>query len=116
MYSQKIKNQRMEIVNNHIAKGIIQIFENEKLLVEIELKNPAGNIENGILSLSGLPLQGIAISGGKADRANIIEKDLKTIAIEGLSVGVKDKNINIDNDNIEVNQIIQLKSGVMVHG
>lgn len=118
-YSIKIKQERMSVVNEHISGGKIEIYTSnyEKLLVKIELSNPAGVTLNNRLSLIGLPLSGIALADGEAEIAKITKGDVvETLAINNLIVGKSNAHLILDNTNIAVGQTVIIREGEIIHG
>lgn len=118
-YSIDIRNQRMNIVKEHINGGAVQIYTDDykRLLVEIPLADPCGDVKSGVLRLDRLPLSGVAIAEGKAGICRIIKNDINaTIAIDGLSVGQDVANIVIDGIDIVIGQTVRITSGVIIHG
>jgi hypothetical protein len=117
LYSNTIKEERMNVVKTALNGGKLNIYsaEYQDLLVSINLENISALVVNGILTLLGTPLVGIAILTGTAEIARLLNSSGEVVA-EGLTVGLAGTNLVIDAIAINTTQIVRLNSGIIIHG
>jgi hypothetical protein len=116
-YVNSIKQARMQIVANNLNLGKLDIYNAGylSLLVSIVLQNPSAVVSGGILQILGVPISSEAIGTGNAVIANFVDSVNNPVA-EGLTVGMSAANIIIDKTNISSGQIVNLTSGIIIHG
>jgi hypothetical protein len=124
-YHNDVKTTRMTAVLDAIdAGGAIGTLElctaaYAGMLVSIDLVRPCGVVlgDPAALEFSGVPLSGTAAATGTAAAARIKDSAGKII-VSGLTVGAVGSGANIEIDSVSISngQVVNLTSGLLIHG
>lgn len=120
-YSTAVKNARLQAVISALGTagtlviGTSALAGSTGVLATIPLQNPAATVNNGVLTLAGLPLTANATATGTAARAELRDS-AGTVVCTGLTVGTSGTDIIINATAVSNGQTVQVTAGTITHG
>lgn len=120
-YSTAVKNARLQAVITALGTAGTLVIGTSALagatgvLATIPLQNPAATVNNGVLTLAGLPLTANASATGTAARAELRDS-AGTVVCTGLTVGTSGTDIIINATAVSNGQTVQVTAGTITHG
>lgn len=124
VYSNAVKDNRLQQViaaidagagNGTLVIGTSALSGATGVLATITLAKPSATKLNGVLTISGVPLQVAASAAGTAAKAELRDSTGLVVA-SNLTVGTSATDIIINSVTISTNQIVQITSGTITHG
>lgn len=109
-YTAEIKAARMSVVAAALSGGALELFEGPRLIARVPLTS--GTVEGAELSFG--VAEGLGITDGDADRAQLVGPDLSPVAT-GLSVGVLRGDVRMDSTDVRAGQTVRIISAVLRH-
>jgi hypothetical protein len=121
-YNNNVKNTRLAAVVSAIGGTGKLVIGTASLaggasgvLASVDLANPAFTVDNGVMTLGGLPLTAIAANAGTAALAELRAGNGVVVA-DQLTVGTSNTDIIINTVNVSQGQTIQIIGGSITHG
>jgi hypothetical protein len=119
VYATTLKNTRMgDVVTAIGTAGKIKIgtAAMASVLAQISLANPAGTVNNGVLTFAGVPLtEQSADANGTAAAAQVVDS-AGDVIISGLTVSSSSGDIILSSTNIVAGQPVTITAASITHG
>lgn len=115
-YAPIVKAARLEATLEYLNGGRIELLlANGVLAARIDLDDPAGLVFAGLLKFSGFPKFGMVQQAGNIAKASLVDRAGALVA-RGLTVGVKDADVLLDNVTVRPENLVKLLSAEIRHG
>lgn len=121
VYSNTLKDARMQAVVTALGSGAVLVLGTSALsgatgvLATIALNSPSFTVLNGVLTLSGVPLEDDATGTGTVAKAELRASG-GAVVLSGLTVGTSGTDVLINATAISTGQTIQVTLGTITHG
>ena len=123
-YRTSLKTTRMTATRDDIDSGAgagklkIGTAAMAEVLCIIPLSDPCGSVTDGVLTLSGMPLEADCetFSGTKTAAEAIITTSADDTVVSGLTVGTSGSHINLDSVSMTSGKNVRINSATITHG
>jgi hypothetical protein len=121
IYNDTVKEARLDVVIAAIDAGAsfgyleIGTAGFGTILATVVFEDPSATATADVLTIAGVPIEGVADNTGEAAEARIRDSDDNDI-VTGLTVGVGTGNVQLLSTSIVQGQLVTLLSGTITHG
>ena len=119
-YNASLKSARMDevidAVDDNANPGDLEIGTAgmSTVLVRLTLQKPSFSESGGVITMTGVPISGVATASGTASAARIRDGGGTTV-VSGLTVAVTGAEVNLNSVDISSGQTVTLNSGTITH-